>query len=617
MAVKGAKGRTGKMVVWVIVGLLVVGLAGFGATNFGGSVRSIGSVGDTEIPLTTYARALQQELRAISQQTGQTLTFAEAQSFGLDRSVLRRVVAEAALDDEADRLGLSVGDAQVLREIQAIPAFQGVDGGFDREAYEFTLDRSGFDVAEFEEQVRDETARSLLQAAVASGVATPEGYVDTLFDYAREGRDFAWTQLTRDDLESEVRDPTLDEVQAFYDENPNLFELPGARVVTYAWITPDMLLDTIEVDEGALREAYDRRRAEYVRPERRLVERLVFADESAAQAAAEAIAAGETDFDTLVEERDLTLEDVDLGEVTRDELGTAGEAVFALDEPGVAGPAESPLGPALYRVNAILAPQETPFEAARDELRSELAADRARRAIDAMIDDVDDRLAAGATLEDVAAETDLQVETIELRPDSEAPIAGYEAFREAAAEAGEGDFPEVRRLEDGGIFALRLDRVEPPRVPPLDEVRAEVVQAWQAAQAADRLRERAQAAALQLEAGAPPDEAGLELTEVEGALRDGFVEGLPGAALTAVFEMEPGEVRVVDAAAGPVVVLLRGIVPADQTTQEPEQVKAAFASQTAQTISTDLLDAFTRAVEADAGISLDQSAINAVHTQLP
>ena len=61
-------------VVWVILLLLIVGLAGFGATNFGGTVNSVGSVGNRDISVDRYARELQNELASLSQQFGTNLT---------------------------------------------------------------------------------------------------------------------------------------------------------------------------------------------------------------------------------------------------------------------------------------------------------------------------------------------------------------------------------------------------------------------------------------------------------------------------------------------------------------------------------------------------------------
>ena len=74
--------------------------------------------------------------------------------------LLARLVATASLDNEAARLGVSVGDERVLEEIVAIPTFQGLDGDFDREAYEFTLEQNNLTASQFEANVRRDTART-------------------------------------------------------------------------------------------------------------------------------------------------------------------------------------------------------------------------------------------------------------------------------------------------------------------------------------------------------------------------------------------------------------------------------------------------------------------------
>lgn len=197
---KSGKLTPSNVIVWVILALLIVGLMGFGATNFGGTVNSIGKVGNTPIPVTRYANLLQQEMDRVGQATGQQVTMAQASAFGLDQAVLAQVVGLTALEDEAASLGVSVGDTAVRDEILQIQAFQGLDGNFDREAYSFALDRAGLKADEFEDTIRTETARSLLQGAVIGGIATPQVYTDTLYDYAREERDLSWTGIGFEDL---------------------------------------------------------------------------------------------------------------------------------------------------------------------------------------------------------------------------------------------------------------------------------------------------------------------------------------------------------------------------------------------------------------------------------
>ena len=67
-----------KTAVWGLMGLLILGLGGFGAVNLSGNVRSVGTVGDKSIPIDQYARELSQEIRAIEAQTRQSLPFAQA-----------------------------------------------------------------------------------------------------------------------------------------------------------------------------------------------------------------------------------------------------------------------------------------------------------------------------------------------------------------------------------------------------------------------------------------------------------------------------------------------------------------------------------------------------------
>jgi peptidyl-prolyl cis-trans isomerase D len=144
------KKGAGSILVWTLLVLVMLGLGGFGVTNFGGGVSTIGKVGEREITTTDYARALQQEMNALSAQFGQPITFAQAQAFGLDQRVLQTLITQAALDNEAAKVGISVGDATVANEITAMRAFQGTAGSFDRDTYRFTLERNNLTEAEFE-----------------------------------------------------------------------------------------------------------------------------------------------------------------------------------------------------------------------------------------------------------------------------------------------------------------------------------------------------------------------------------------------------------------------------------------------------------------------------------
>lgn len=602
-----------RVFVWILMGLLFVGLAGFGATNLSGTVRTVGSVGDEPIRVDDYARELQQEIRAFEAQSGQPLTFQQAQTLGIPQQVLSRLITTAALDGETAELGMSVGDATVAQQLREIPAFQGIDGSFDREAYRFALQNNGLSEGEFEEDLRQETARTLLQAAIVSGNRMPDIYGQTLLSYIGETRSFTWARLGPDMLDEEIPAATDAQLATYHADNIADYTLPELRDITYAWVTPDMLIDTVEVDDPALRRAYEEQSDQFNQPERRLVERVVMPDSAAAEAAKSDIETGARSFEDIVAERGLELADVDMGDVTREELGDAANAVFSAEVDQVVGPFNTDLGPALFRVNGILPALETPFEEAVPVLREQLAQDRARRVIDAMVQDVDDLLAGGATLEELAQETELVIGQIDWSRGSDGGIAGYDAFRRVAADVTEEDYPEVETLGDGGIFALRLNGVKPPREQSLDEVRAMVEADWRTAETEARLVAKAEGLAAELGEGKTFDALGLSATPLTGQTRTGFLPDLPANALDRVFDMTGGEVAILPHQGNALLIRLDGIDAPDLDSPESQAILGAVEQQVSGGLSTDLYQALARDIQSRVGISIDQQALNAVH----
>ena len=88
--------KRGNTIIWILMGMLILGLGGFGARNFGTSVQEVGKVGTRQIDVRDYARALNREIAAASAQLGTNLTFAQAQSLGIDRQVQAQVIATTA-----------------------------------------------------------------------------------------------------------------------------------------------------------------------------------------------------------------------------------------------------------------------------------------------------------------------------------------------------------------------------------------------------------------------------------------------------------------------------------------------------------------------------------------
>lgn len=610
---------TGKTtIVWFLAALMVVGLGGFGVTSFTGGSTAIGRVGDTKVTADDYMRSMRQQLQAFSQQAGRHFTMTEAQQMGLPQAVLAQLVTAAAIEEQARTIGISVGDQRVFDSIAQAPAFQSLSGQFDRNAYASILRQQGMTEATFEREVRVDEARLLIQRAVTGGVVAPAPMVARTTDWLLERRALSWRELTAADLAEPVADADEAALESWHTVNADRFTAPEKRKLTYVWVTPEALAPEVELDDAALRAVYDQNIADYQQPERRMVSRLVMPSEQAAIDGKAQIDAGEIPFESLVLQRGLQIDDAYIGEMTKEQLGAAGEAVFALDQPGVVGPIQTDLGPALYAMNAILDPVDIPFEQARESLRTEAAIDRAARIIDTRSGEFEDLLASGATLEEVADETPLELGTIEWSA-NETPaagsIAGYEAFRERAATITAQDFPQLAQLDDGGVFALRLDEIVPPSLIPFEEVRDDVLADWRRDETHRRLLALAETQRL----ATPGDDAATPEWRNETPLtRDGWIENLPPDVLQRAFEMEPvaGEVEIADSGDRVFLVRLDAIQPADPAQDEAARISEAVGNRIGETLRNDLFEYYNRAIQTRAGVELNQNVINTVNTQV-
>lgn len=615
------------VLIWALMALLVLGLAGFGIGVGGLGGGSIAQVGSRDIEAEAYARALDQELRAMSGQLGRALPMEEARQFGIDRAVLARLVNDAALDAEAERLGLSSGDAAVRDAVTSQTAFRGLAGEFDREAYRFALEGAGLTPPEFEAMLRDETTRGIIAASVQAPVAMPDTAALTILGFLGEARRFDWLRLGPEQLDAPVAAPTEAELAAYYEANTDRYLRPETQAITYASVTPEALAERIQIPEEALRAAYEAAGDRYDTPERRILDRIGFGTAEQAAEAKARIDAGETDFDAVAAERGLSAQEIDQGPVSAAELAPeARAAVFAAEGPGIVGPVATPLGPSLFRINAILAASTRPFEEARAELAREQALVEARARIRDEAPVIDDLIAGGATVEEIAAETELELGTLALAADTTGGLADDPAFRALAADARPGEETDPAALASGGIVVLRVDEVRPAAPIPLAEIRDRVVADWQADATGKLLLDQLEQEEARLRSAGI--EGGAKLAEIArsfdvpvqsaGPLNRGdTLPGVPPELTARVFAATPDSAVAMPDGAGLILAQVTEVIPFDPETEENAALLAQLTPKLRDQAADDALALFTNAVRDAAGVSVNQPLIESTLARFP
>ena len=604
------------LLAFVMLGMIVIGLGGYGVTNFGHTVDSVATVGKASISTNEYARALKNQINQMSKQFGQQLTLQQAQMFGLDAQVLSGLVSNAALDNEAMRLGLSAGNVQVAQKIAATKAFHDVTGKFDRTQYAQLLEQNGISVKEFEDGMRGDLARQVLQAAIVGGILTPQPLTDTVYAYQGEQRGFTLLQLTEASLPQKLPAPTDDQLKAYYEAHIADFTRPEAKRVAYALLQPADIAKDQTVAEADIKAAYDAEAATYNIPEKRLVERLVFGSEDDAKAAKAKLDAG-TPFEDLVKARGLELADIDMGDVELAQLGAAGKDVFALTAPGIAGPLPSDLGPALFRMNAILPAQVTTLEQAHDKILGELQLKAAAAAIAARNETINDLLAGGSSVADVAKDQKMTEGSTDYAKgaDDNDPVTQDPAFVKAVEAMEPGDFAQAIGLSDGGLMVAQVTETLPPTPVPFDKAREKVTAAFHADALATALTALADADLAAVKGGARLETLGIT-DHISAATRAAALDGIPAEALTTAFTMKAGDVAKIDGKGLVAVIRLDSVTPAEMTGDKAKTGLDSLSTQAAQSIAQDTYDLFSTAMTAQGGLNIDQAAITAVQARM-
>src|SRR5712675_2423008 len=109
---KASSNWLGKIIMAVVMGVLIISFGVWGIADIfkGFGQSTLAKVGKTEISAEQFRQLYTEKLQQIGRQFGRPLTMDQARAFGLDRQLLQQTIAEAALDEEARRLGLGRSD---------------------------------------------------------------------------------------------------------------------------------------------------------------------------------------------------------------------------------------------------------------------------------------------------------------------------------------------------------------------------------------------------------------------------------------------------------------------------------------------------------------------------
>jgi peptidyl-prolyl cis-trans isomerase D len=544
---KASSNWLGKIVMATVMGVLIVSFGVWGIADIfrGFGQSTLAKVGHTEISTEQFRQIYTERLQQIGRQFGRPLTMEQARAFGLDRQVLQQTIAEAALDEEARRLGLGQSNDETMRLIFNDPSFRGVNGAFDPARFQTVIRQIGFSEQRFIAEQRRVSLRRQIAGTITAGLEPPKVLMEALARFQNEQRSIEYVKL--DAAQAGTIDPPSPEaLAAYFDDHKTQFRAPEYRKISFVVVTPEDIGKWTEVSDEDARKVFEQRRGALGTPERRQVSQIIFPNAEEATAAHNRIASG-LSFEDLAKERGLNPSDVDLGLITKSTMDPAiAEAAFTLASGDVSQPQQGKFGFVLVKIGKI-EPAVTPsYESVAAELKKQIASERARTKVAELRDKMEDERGGGASVIEAAQKLGLAAVTIDAvdrsgRGPNGQPAANIPRGLDVVSQGFGSDVGvDNDPIQfNGGYVWYDVVAITPSRERSLDEVRDQVEAKWRDDQITSRLRTKATDLVQRLEQGGKLAEvaaqAGLNVETASGLKRDASPPGLAAGAIAAAF----------------------------------------------------------------------------------
>ena len=474
----------------IVFGLIIIVFVFWGVGSFKGDKATVlATVDGQPILIRDYEKAYQENLRLVKNKNP-NVTDKDLQDGGFRWQVFSNMVTTRLLEDQAKKLGLTVAPDELRAEIAKIPAFQNESKQFDAKRYENLLKANDVTPGEFEADFRQNLLLEKVAAFVSLPAMVAESEARSIFDFMREQATIRYILFKGEDFTKGIV-PAEDKIKAFYDARKDQFATPAQVKIDFVEFTPKALAKPDAVSEADIDTYYKANEKKYAKPEQvRVRHFLIMLPPDAPKEAVDAAMAklkelgdklrAGADFASLLPKQPnnadgLVGEDwawLPKGSLPK-EFGPFEEKAFALKKDEIGEPVRTALGLHLIQAGERQPAGQRTLAEVKDEIKADLAEQRATDTLAKLMDDMQEKLASGESLDKAAASLQLPLRSSELFAKENPPVdlGLTDRALETLFAMKQGDVADAPISTQDGFLLARVAEVKPAGFEPLDSVK--------------------------------------------------------------------------------------------------------------------------------------------------
>lgn len=461
---------TASFVMWGIVDMVVRSQGN----------KPVAHVGSHRILLEELARRVDQVTQMLQRRSVKNVENATI----VDHA-LKDLINSQFVEIELEHLGLVVSDTWLREVLRNMPVFQR-EGKFDPDAFRYLLAQNRLSEVKFLADLRDQLKTQNYTGAIISGVELPKIYRHFVIQAVNTPYLFSVAHFTTKNMPEPVQ-PSAEELRLYYTNNLQRYVLPEFRTVHVLHVDTHKITANVTVDEADVHALYKERESSWKKEEQRDIQRLTFPTHAAAQKAVDQLTEGKTLKQLSKEWSQAKYQEESYEQAQAPEA--LANILFTLKEGGNTGVVETPSGYSIYQVTHIHEARTQQLDKAlHDQLVQEIRMARSGDTIKQWLDQLNDALAGGQKMTDVAKKFGLQVSTITLLANGEGAdgkpclpkmkLSDCENVAKEAFALSQGQTSPLIETSDKTSLVVSLQEVIPSRTPEFNEVSQAVKNNW-------------------------------------------------------------------------------------------------------------------------------------------
>lgn len=196
----------------------------------------------------------------------------EKQHFG--RQVLREIIQETLLAQEAQRAGINVTPLELRYYVNNVKAFQDNNGKFSPDLYTRALASQRISPAQYEQDLATQLLRDKIYNLVTSSTWIDPDEAFNRFNYLREKRQIDYIFIPSDKFLNDVK-VSDDQAKEWYNSHKNDYIIPAKVDVSYINVSPENVIDKNTITNSEIQSWYDKNKNQYVNKEQIKVSHLL------------------------------------------------------------------------------------------------------------------------------------------------------------------------------------------------------------------------------------------------------------------------------------------------------------------------------------------------------